>query len=153
MPNWNKHYVVDIAVLLALTFLTTIYSHPLLPTCHPEQRRRIPWKGTLWKIDCVQQYTTDVHNVSVPGDVSTALRSAQHDRQRRFCKFVFYACSLLINRLCVAYCYKPFANLAHEPMEPPFGGEPTETGVAYVARLVGTSRHISLIFTIYYSSK
>ncbi len=114
MPNWNKHYVVDIAVLLALTFLTTIYSHPLLPTCHPEQRRRIPWKGTLWKIDCVQQYTTDVHNVSVPGDVSTALRSAQHDRQRRFCKFVFYACSLLINRLCVAYCYKPFANLAHE---------------------------------------
>ena len=96
MPNWNKHYVVDIAVLLALTFLTTIYSHPLLPTCHPEQRRRIPWKGTLWKIDCVQQYTTDVHNVSVPGDVSTALRSAQHDRQRRFSMFVFNVCSLLI---------------------------------------------------------
>ena len=38
MPNWNKHYVVDIAVLLALTFLTTIYSHPLLPTCHPERQ-------------------------------------------------------------------------------------------------------------------
>ena len=58
--------------------------------------RRIPWKGTLWKIDSILRPTTDVHKVSVPGDVSTVLRSAQHDRQRRFSIFVFNVCSLLI---------------------------------------------------------
>ena len=45
MPNWNKHYVVDIAVSLVLTFLLTKYPQHRLPTCHPEQRRRIPGNG------------------------------------------------------------------------------------------------------------
>ena len=49
MPNWNKHYVVDIVVLLALMFLTTIYSHPLLQICHPERKSKDPLERDLMK--------------------------------------------------------------------------------------------------------
>ena len=80
---------------------STVYKH-CIRTCETglpvilSVSRRIPRKGTLWKIDCLLQHTTDVYNVSVPGAVSTALRSAQHDmleapvavinRQKHKCK-------------------------------------------------------------------
>ena len=47
MPNWKKHYVADIAVSLALMFLTTIYSHSLLPKCLVEPVETSPGTETL----------------------------------------------------------------------------------------------------------